>query len=383
MRRYVALLIASAAIVLPACQTTNGTAQLPGVNQVPLSSLGKLTFVVGTAKLQDGSTGLNVVAFLRKSDGSTAYLVDTPSITGPSGFVIPSSALPANGSGGSGVDGGTATISATPQSTASPPAAGTTFGIAGGLFGGGFGPFNSTATASNFYPGQAAPGGPSPTFSTPFYEPSTGTNAPTDPRPFLVGPPAPGIASFTNVSYPPNFAGYLPGFTAFEAAPVAGTYALNVKVAAANAASTSLSASATLSSTSTLPAVSAPTLTSDGNGGGTVHVTVPAGAIETLVFVHDLGYAGGGMGVFYTVGPITGTGAQTGSLSDALGPCSGTAGCNAPTLVAGDAYEITAIAFDYPDFESIQPISTKQVPAVAGASGQADISISPATIATY
>lgn len=379
MKRYIQALVAGAFLVLPACSSlTNGNAQLPNVTQQPLSSLGKLTFAVGTAHLQDGSTGLNVVTYLRKSDGSTAFLVDTPSITGPSGFKVPSSTMNANGSGGSGVDGGTATISATPQSTASPPPAGTTFGNAGGLYGGGFGPFNSTATGSNFYPGQSSPGGPNPTYSTPFYKANSGNNTPTDPRVFLIGPPAPNIASFTNVTYPVNFAGYLPGFTAFEATPVAGAYTLNVGVAAANAPSASFQATATLNSLTVLPAVAPPTLTKDGKGGGTIGVTVPAGATETLVFVHDLTN-----NAFYTVGPITGTGPQTGSLPDTLGPCANTPGCNAATLTTGDNYEITAISFDYPDFESIQPVSTAQTPTVTGANGQADLSISPATLGTY
>jgi hypothetical protein len=384
MKRDLRIFLAGAMLALPACSSlTNGNAQLPSVNQVPLGTLGKLTFAVGTARLQDGSTGLNVVAYARKSDGSTPFLVDTPTITGPSGFTVPSSTMNANGGGGSGSDAGTATIGATPQSTAAPPANGTTFGMEGGLYAGGFGPFNATATASNFYPGQAAPGGPNPTFTTPFYEANSGNNTSTDPRAFLVGPPANGITAFTNVSYPNNFAGYLPGFTAFEVTPVTGSYSLKVDVSAANAASTSLTATATLASTTALPAVPMPSFTKDGGGGGTVSVNIPAGATETLVFVHDLGYNGGGQSVYYTLGPISGTGTQTAALGDTLGPCSGTAGCNAATMMPGDKFEITAISFDYPDFEAIQPISKAQVPTVTGASGQADLSISPAFISTY
>src|SRR5438270_3517589 len=123
------------ALSLNACSgVTNGNSFVPDQNQTPLAGLGKLTFSVGTAKLQDGTTGLNVVAYLRTASGSTAYLVNTPSITGPAGFAIPSSSQTANGAGGSGADGGTATIGSTAQ-TATPPPAGTTFGTAGGLFG--------------------------------------------------------------------------------------------------------------------------------------------------------------------------------------------------------------------------------------------------------
>jgi hypothetical protein len=381
MKRYVSLLTPLAILALSSCGSlTNGNAQLPSVSTTPLASLGKLTFAVGTARLQDGSTGLNVVAYARKADGSTPFLVDTPSITGPTGFAVPSSTMSADGSGGSGSDAGTATISGTTQSSASPPPGGTTFGMAGGLFGGGFGPFNSTANGnSNYYPGQASPGGPNPTFLTPFYETNSGNNTPTDPRAFLVGPPAKGIPQFTNVSYPSNYAGFLPGFTAFKAAPVAGSYTLNVTVPAANAQGTKITGTATLGSVTPLAAIAAPTLAEDGKGGGTISVTIPAGITETLIFVHDITSK-----AYYTVGPITATGAQTATLPDNLGPCSGTGGCNAATIATGDSYELTAIGFDYPDFEAIQPVSNSQTPTVTNAGGQADVSISPASeVAAY
>jgi hypothetical protein len=379
------LLPAAALLVLPACGgggITNGTSVLPGQTQVPLSGLGKATFAVGTARLQDGSTGLNVVAYLRKTDGSTAYLVSTPSITGPSGFTVPTNAvLTANGAGGSGGDGGTATISGTAQLASPPPgAAATTFGTAGGLFAGGFGPFNATQNASNFYPGNTNPGAGVPiAFLQPFYAANSGSNAPNDPRAFLLGPPLQGITPFTNVNYPTNFAGYLPGFTSFEAAPVAGTYKLSVAIPAANAASTSVQATATLTSITPLPAIGAPAFTSDTTGGGSILFTVPADPriTETLVFVHDLTNS-----AFYTLGPVSGTGAKTVSLPDNIGPCSAP-NCGNASMATGDKYEITVTSFDYPDVESVQPINTSQTPNVTGASGQTDVSISPATLGTY
>jgi len=369
------------ALSLNACSgVTNGNSFVPDQNQVPLANLGKATFSVGTATLQDGTTGLNVVAYLRTANGSTAYLVNTPSISGPAGFTVPTSAQTANGAGGSGADGGTATISATGQ-TATPPPAGTTFGTAGGLFGGGFGPFNSTQSSSNFYPGNSNPSAGVPAFLTPFYRTPSGGNTPTDPRIFLLGPPAPGVPQFTNITWPLNFAGYLPGFTAFGATPVTGTYNLSVVVTAANAAGTTVAASANLSSVAALPAQPSPTLTKDGAGGGTVNVTVPVDPriVETLVFIHDTS-----TNAFYTVGPLTGTGALTGALPDLLGPCPASGpGCNAPTIQTGDTFEMTAISFDYSDFEATQPGNTSQQPTVAGPGGQSDLSISPATISTY
>lgn len=364
MKRIATTLLVGAALALQACSSlTNGTSILPSNSQTPLANLGKATLAVGTARLQDGTVGLNVVAYLRQSNGSTAYLVDTPSITGPTGFKVPANAQ-------AGADAGTATISAAAQGSTTV----TTFGTFGGLYGGGFGPFNATQQSNNFYPGNVAPGGPSPAFPTPIYGTGTGAGSPVN---LLIGPPAQGITPFNNVNYPPGFAGYLPGFTAFAATPVAGAYSLNVSVAAANAASTSVTASATLASTTPLGAVSAPTLTKDGKGGGTVSVTVPAGATETLVFVYDITAK-----AYYTVGPIAGTGAQSASLPDTLGPC-GPPNCGAATLATGDNYSLTAVSFDYPDFESTQPGNTSQTPTVTGAAGQADISVSPATTGTY
>ena len=385
MRSSTKLLIFAAALTLPACSgLTNGTAQLPNVTQAPLPTLGKLTFAVGTAKLQDGSTGLNVVTYVRKTDGSTPFLVDTPSITGPTGFIVPTNSLTPNGAGGSGSDGGTATINATSQ-TASPPP-NTTFGTGGGLYGGGLGPYNSTQSSSNFYPGNSNPSSGAPgAYLTPFYETPSGGSvpAPTDPLVFLVGPPAKGITPFNNVDFPssPPFQGYLPGFTAFEAAPVTGSYHLHLDVEAANASAASFDASATLGSTTPLPAIPAPVFTEDASkdGGGTVTVTVPSDPriTETLVFFFDSTSK-----EFYTVGPLTGTGTLTGTLGANLGACN-VPPCSSPTMAPGDKYTVSAITFDYPDFESIQPISTQQTPTVLGSAGQADISISPATVAIY
>ena len=365
MKRIATALLVGAALTLQACGSlTNGTSVLPSQSQTSLSGLGKATFAVGTATLPNGKTGLNVVAYLREANGSTPYLVDTPSITGPTGFTVPASAS-------AGADAGTATINATAQGGA----AATTFGVFGGLYAGGFGPFNATQTSNNFYPGNVAPGGPNPTFPTPIYGTGAGAAAPVS---LLIGPPANGVTPFKNINYPPGFAGYLPGFTAFEAVPVVGTYNLNVSVAAANAASTTVTASAPLASAAAvLGAIPAPTFTKDGAGGGTVNVTVPAGATETLVFIYDSTAK-----AYYTIGPIAGTGAQTGTLPDNLGPC-GPPGCGAATIATGDTYAVDAVSFDYPDFESTQPGNKSQTPTVANAGGQADVSISPFTTGTY
>ncbi len=352
------LLVLGAILELAACSSlTNGTSILPSQSQVPLASLGKLTFAVGTARLQDGTTGLNVVAYVRQKNGSTAFLVDTPSVSGPTGFTVPSNAATAGNT-----DAGTSSITGTPQGGSTS----TTFGTSGGVFGGGMGPFNATQTSSNFYPGNPPP------YATPFYSTSTGATGPVS---LLIGPPA--VPQFTNINFPPGFAGYLPGFTAFAATPVAGGYSMNVTVAAINAAGTTLTGSATLSSTTPLGAVPAPVFTKDGAGGGTVTFTAPAGATESLAFIVDTS-----KGVYYTVGPIAGSGAQSGTLTDSLGPC-GSPPCGTTSIPAGDNYSVTVVSFDYPDFEATQPGNTSQTPTVVGAAGQADISISPGTSGTY
>src|ERR1700730_17266386 len=80
------------AVALAAACSANGTASNPFMKRVDLSS-NKLQFAVGTANIGfDGTVGLNVVATFRQPNGHSAVLVDTPTITGPSGFVVPTSA---------------------------------------------------------------------------------------------------------------------------------------------------------------------------------------------------------------------------------------------------------------------------------------------------
>lgn len=355
MRTLKRLLVLSALLGVASCGSlTNGTSILPGQSQTPLSGLGKLTFAVGTARLQDGTTGLNVVAYLRQSNGLTAFLVNSPSITGPAGFVVPAAA--------GNADSGTNAITSTPQGGSTS----TTFGTQGGVFGGGIGPFNATQSSSNFYPGNPPP------YATPFYGTGAGAGAPVS---LLIGPPA--VQQFANIDFPPGFAGYLPGFTAFAATPVAGTYTMSVNVAAANASSTTVTGTAGISSTTPLGAIPAPGFTKDGAGGGTVTFTAPAGATESIAFIHDLT-----ANVYYAVGPIAGSGAQNGTLTDSLGPC-GSPPCGTTSIPTGNNYSITVVSFDYPDFEATQPGSTSQTPSVTAGGGQADISISPATTGTY
>lgn len=357
MKRYLLLSTLLTGALLAGC-STNGSSNIPGVTQVSLSQ-NKLQFAVGTANF-NGTTDLNTVVTFRQPNGDSAVLVDTPTITGPAGFTVPN--VPS-----AYTDAGTNHISGSPQQI-SPPPPKTTFGTAGGAFSYGFGPFNIAQFGSPRYPGNP------PLYKEPIYAPSLS---------YVGGPPA--YPFFNDGTYPAGFEGYSQGFTAFATTPVAGTYSLSVLVPANNAPTATFTASATLNNTTPLPTMAAPTFVSDGAGGGSGTVTIPADPriVETLVYVYDAS-----QGTFFTAGPIAGTGAQTYTIGDNLGPCGSpncqtTPGKSAPTFVTGDSLEVYAVSYDYPAFEASPPKNTSQTPAIAGAGGQADLTASGATAVTY
>jgi hypothetical protein len=385
--RYLFSLPLAAALV---AGCSNGAAQLPSVTQSNLSAIGKLEFAVGLATLPDGSTGLNTVATFRQSSGASATLVNTPSIVGPAGFTVPGTAsapgpcsaatiLQFNCQGeGSGSDAGTNTISGQQQSISGSSTS--TFGMNGGLFSAGFAPYNATNTGTASYPSLTTP-----PYAQPFYYHNT------PPLLYVGGPPA---YPFTgNGLYPGGFIGWVQGFNTFAATPVAGTYTLNVKVPASNAAAASYSATATLKNMTPLSAyTSTPTLTNNGSGGATIAVAVPADSriVETLVYVVDINPSGSTS--FYTVGPQSGNGTTlTFTLPGNLGSCGGAkgSGCqnNASTqsssMSSGDTYAVYAASFDYPMFEAEPPGNTAQAPSLTGAAGQADLTLSPPNVGTY
>ena len=367
---------------------TNGNAQIPSITQAPLSQ-NALQLAVGTARIgQDGGfVGLNVVATLRQPNGLTAVLADQPTLTGPAGFAVAPGTPGAYGSGN--VDAGTAHISGSPQVPRNNAGlVNSTLGTFTGVFSYGFGPFNCDQNCTNitgYYPGNPNGSGGNG-FSSSIYDGSSivakalGTGDPTQPLPYfssdpvdyLMGPPA--VPFFNDGTFPSGFAGYSPGFTDFEMAPVAGQYSLAVHVAAQNASPITYNATATLSATGGLGPITVTDFTSSG-GGGTGHVTVPAGVTETLVFIEDVE-----AGLYYTVGPLTGTGTVAFTLPGTLGPCTGS-GCQngasaTPSLTAGDDVFVSAVGFDYPAFEAAPPGNKQQKPTIAGANGQADLTAS-------
>ena len=335
-----------ASMLLASCTSGNSAIE-PAFTSVDVAA-NKLTFAVGTANYQGLTTGLNTVVSFRQSNGNSGTLVNTPTITGPTGFVVPSVAS-------AGVDGGTATISGAPQSQ---QPGGTitadTFGQAGGAFSYGFLPLNAgnnliTAGIGSFVP-----------YTQPFYPeplPKTAKGL------FIGGPPA-----YTNVrtgTYPAAFIGFTQGFNIFAGTTLAaGTYGLSLTIPQSPTTNVKVSTSATLASTTPLATYTTPKIVDDGANGANITLTVPAGVTETIVDVIDAGQASiatapvpchGSYGspYFYTVvdhtpGPAT----VTVNLPGNVGPVSPNTGKPTPTLCVGDAYAAYAVGTDYRAYES-------------------------------
>ena len=379
---------ASVAALLAGCGGggSNGGA-VPSTSQTNIGG-SKLQIAVGTAfNAADGATGLNVVSTFRGTNGLSATLANTPTITGPAGFTVPAGF--AGAYTGTNVDIGTASISGSPQVNVNTTAKNTTLGTFTGAFSYGLAPLNSDQQGvEGYFPGNpnatpvngfaasnynylAGAGATAPFWAQPFGATTQGT--------YLVGPPA--VPFFNDGTFPGGFAGYSPGFTAFQLTPVAGTYSMNVVVSSSNVASQSFSATSNaLANLTPLPAPVVSGLTENG-GGFTGTVTVGAGVQETLVFVDDTT-----ANLFYTV-EVSGTGAQAFTLPALLGPCSGK-GCQSTSsatasLTVGDSYTVTAISFDYPALEDGPPGNTAQAPTLTGGSGQADLSIGVPVSGTY
>ncbi|HZZ65204.1 MAG TPA: hypothetical protein VFE17_06895 [Candidatus Baltobacteraceae bacterium] len=356
---------------------------------------------VGTARIgQDGTVGVNVVTTLRQANGLTAVLADTPTLTGPSGFTVPPG-TPGAYTGiapvGNNVDAGTSHISGSPQVPLNNTnLVNSTLGTFTGVFSYGFGPFNCDQDCTNisaYYPGNPNGTGGNG-FSSSIYDGSsliaavTRSGDPTQPQPFfsadpfdyLIGPPA--VPFFNNGTFPTGFAGYSPGFTVFELPPVSGQYSLAVNVPAKNTSPVTYNASATLNAGTVLPATTVAVTGETANGGLSGTVSVPAGVTETEVFVVDAT-----AGTYFTVGPLSGTGTVSWALPGNLGPCNGNncqSGASAtPTLNGGDSYFVAAVGYDYPAFEAGPPGNTQQKPTIAGANGQADLTMSPIVPGTY
>ena len=398
-----------AAVALLAGCNAGGLSQTPSVSQANLATVGKLQLAVGTVNIgtDSNAVGLNVVTTFRQANGLSAVLLDSPTLTGPSGFknnggsaTNPYDANDKKIAGAdcasdtltAGSDFGTNAISSDPQTLSLTFVPSHTFGETALVGSYGIQPFNSSNGSGAFYAGNINSfdcgfgfgqqhTGAYQAYPQPFYLSAAAISnirgalglhwAPN----YLGGPPA--YPFYNDGSALGGFAGFVQGFTSFEVTPVTGTYSLSVNIPASNASSATVSATATLTSTAPLPALGTPTFTSDGNGGGSGTVAVPADPriTETMVYVYDLN-----SGSNFSVGPIAGTGTLSYRLPDGLGSCI-PVGCQktnpSATLGGGDAVYVYAASFDYPMFEASPPANTAQTPTITGSTGQADITLSP------
>jgi hypothetical protein len=388
LNRFTAVGMRLSLLAMLAGCTSGNSAVEPTVRGVsPLA--GKLTFAVGTVNYtlpvsMTQATGLNTVVAFRQADGLSDALVSTPTITGPAGFLVPSTATSAYG------DAGTGHISGDPQTPVAESAQSSTFGQSGGAFSYGFLPDNST---NNEDSGSGAISAPYP---QPFYlETVAGMDANGNSDyavTFEGGPPA-----FTNVltgKYPSGFTGYTLGFDTFaDVTTPPGTYTLSVVVPTSSTTTGTTTATATLATATTLPTYTPPTIVEDGAGGGQITLTVPAGVTETVIEIVDIG--GGtcqtsyGSTPMYTVvdhtaGPAT----VTDTLPDNDGPASAL-GVASPTLCPNDDYVITAVGGDYGIAEAApgQPNTNGSIESpnffTYGAGPQADVTVSGESAYTY
>ena len=400
MNRKLIIVALGLTAVFAGC-TSGNTGVPPTVNAVNPITTNVLEFAVGTATIAvvqnppagsppgtpptiTSRLGLNTVVSYRQPNGLDGTLLNMPSITGPIGFV--------NNASTAGTDVGTNRISGSPQANpVGSPTIATTFGTAGGAFAYGFQPNNSTTAGSPSFV----------RYSLPFFPTNGVTASPgVTAVQYIGGPPA--YPNVRDGTFPSGFTGYPMGFTSFNLAPVAGTYTLTLTVPTgfdknSNPTSANVTAAANLTSLAALPLMLAPTLTPDGNGGGTVSATIPAGVTEAMIIVRD-GTGGcypgaNGAPVYYTFKTTT-TGTQTFTLPDSIGPTfagqtSTPSICTSAqnTAVArlansaappqpGDTYSIYAVGFDYDAFGAGPPGNRSQSPTIAGANGQADITTS-------
>ncbi len=374
--RAVAALIAATA----ASGCTQGQSAIqPPFQSFPLNTL-KAQLAVGTANIGTaaGNTlGLNTVVTFRQPNGLSGTLLNTPSITGPAGFVVPASAQ-ANS------DAGTASITASPQTAPGAPYTHTTFNKTGAAYGYGMAPINSNnGGAASFaqYPlpfyADVAPAGGFPNASAL----TDAAGNPVDTPEYVGGPPA--FPNAQNGTYPAGFLGYNEGFLDFVATPVSGAYTLNVLVPTAPGSSQApitLSANATLNAGKVLGAFAPPVVTLDGAGGASVTTTLPAGVTEAFVQIEDLtGACHSPAGQQYFTLRFTATGTQV--LAPNLGATSGGAAAS-QSICSGDKYVVYAAGFDYPAFGAAYPANTSQTPTLLGPAGQADVTTSYPTVFT-
>lgn len=412
MRFQLRLGALSAAALLSACSGSAVQQSIEPAIATPVSPTTQtvLKLAVGTANIA-GVHGLNTIESFRQSTGAStgaSILLNAPTITGPAGFVVPSTT-------DAGGDGGTAHISGAIQTSLTNPPPATTFNPTSTSNPNV--PAASIASAYGFLPSASSNSQQVPNLipaPMPYYAAADATLTQFE---YIGGPPAftpPGHTStqdgtFTVNNGPGSYPGYTLGFNDFVAAPVAGTYALNVVIPTGLSTSGvesygNVKATATLALTFLPTWTTAPTFTPDGTGGGTITPGYGGGGGVTEEFVElvntgvtSSGSNAGntcshsGSGPFYYTFKIA-PGQATVAVPDNIGPAKpgvtqphtlctaaeNTAANGVATL--GDGWAVYGFAVDYPLSESSFPNSTGVVsPTIAGSNGQADIATSAAT----
>jgi hypothetical protein len=395
---FAAVALSGSAILIAALSACgNGASSEPPQTSYDPAATSKVQFAVGVATLsynkgQSVAYGLNEVETLRQSNGLSGTLYNVPMIIGPSKFVVSVSTEGGGAVEGAGNDAGTnhitwGTLNNTEYWVGSHR--GGPKQATSGAFGYGLCPCNSDS---------GPPNGVTPLYVA-YNLPIYGEEAVN----WYGGPPAfpqegPSVIAL-------GWNGYSLGFTDFAVKPVLGTYHLYAAVPPSydtpedptpspgpNGTPTPppgiLVAGAQLTSLRALPQFATPTFKPDLKGGGTIGLTVPAGATEALAVIYAL--HGGNKGVcasahlydsYYTIVTHK-TGAQTLTLADNLGPLT-QSGKETPTICKGESYSIYAAAVDYPAYEASYPENLSQLPLIKGPNGQADVSTTEKLFDTY
>jgi hypothetical protein len=401
--RVVGLGVAPLLVLLCACTAAQVGVPPPVKNAIDPISGSTLQFAVGTANL-NGTVGLNVVETLRQNTGpniGTSVLTNAPTIIAPSTFVVPMTP-------DAGLDAGGNKMTGTLQTSLASPPPVTTFDPSGTTSSSG-GSIQFLATSWGFLPSVLTnPNNPvnlipaaMPFYLVPPTSSSSGNGTLSTTLSYIGGPPAfapPGHTSTQDGTFPPNYPGYELGIGTFQAVPVGGTYTLSVVIPISvdqNGVKTGTkTATATLGNLASLTAwTTPPTLTLDGNGGGTVttNFTGGSGITDEFIEIRNNGPAlcqkSGAAPFMYTL--RVAPGAPTVALPDTIGAAppgtaqphticsaadnSGSAGSSQP----GDTVSVYGFAVDYPLAQAGFPRSQGQVtPRITGAGGQADITVS-------
>jgi hypothetical protein len=413
---------ATAGISILAACTSGQSGIEPPVTSVNPQTSTVLQFRVGTARYPNGSVYLNTVTTYRQTNGLSGTLYNTPTITGPAGFLVPAAASIASTSfyqnpPPPNTDDGKNHISGTPPTQPGTTAVETTFNQSGGVFSYGFAPANSTTSgAANYVQFSAAgannalyaddvstiivnpvtPGsiGNSATnIETPAYgAPDVGSIAndytqpiyvaPQNRLPFLLGPPA--VPDFHNGTFPSGFLGYDSGFTMFGITPVGGTYSLTINIPSATigALAASFTQTATLTALGGLPAEPNPTITATGtvaasDGGATFTVgAAPAGVTSQVLYVVDIN-ANSTAPTMYAFN--AGTAGGTFTLSATSGPKNAGGVASAPFAV-GDSVDAYVVGADFDIVGGAPPANTQQSPTLPA---QTDVTVSPVYEGVY